>query len=340
MLDVGFRVDAGAAIGGGHLARCAALAAAMVERNWRTCLYGTTETNRLAENIEGFSVRKCLDGAAAIDAQALPGKHDLLVVDHYGLDAEYETRAHEHVQSVLVISDRPASRHACEMLLDQNLDRVAAEYRGLTPADCAILVGPDYVLLRPVYSESRRASAPKLRAPALNLLVSFGGSDPQNATGLILRMLKNIARPQWRIRVVLGPSFVHHDAITKLAQNWQALEIERSPGDLFACMHWADAAISASGGTMWELCFMGLPFAVLVAGAIPNGSAQRLQKHEAAIDLGTLSTVTPESLSGALRAIMDDQKRRHALATNAFRLIDGRGAERVCDAIEKRLCVA
>jgi UDP-2,4-diacetamido-2,4,6-trideoxy-beta-L-altropyranose hydrolase len=312
----------------------------MQERNWQTCLYGSTETNRLAEKVEGFSSRKDIDGAAGNRGAVEFLRHDLLVVDHYELDAAFETRARRQVGAILVISDWPDRSHVCEVLLDQNLGRSDSDYRAVTPPTCAILTGPDYALLRPRYRKFSRPPAPGLREPARNLLVTFGGSDPKDATGTILQMLKSIASPRWRIRVVLGPSYRHNSTITDLARDWPALEVERAPNDLLASMQWADAAITAAGGTMWELCFSGVPFAALNTGTIPNSNAQRLHEREASIDLGTLATLKRENLVAALQMIMDDSGKRRTLADNAFHLVDGRGAERVCASIEKHLCAA
>lgn len=335
MADIAFRLEAGAEIGSGHLSRCAALASAMRQRGWTTHLYGSAETLRMAERAEGFST--C---TAVGPSEALPERHDVLVVDHYGLGADYEDNARRAAGAVLVISDGPGRPHASDILVDQNIGRAPRDYDGLVPDGCVVLTGADYVMLGGTYRATGRPEGPALRAPARNLLVTFGGSDPQDATGKVLTMLKAIAPPRWHIRVVLGPSYRHAAAIMEMTRTWPALEVERAPKDLLASIRWADAAISAAGGTLWELCFLGVPFAALNIGSVPNTNAQRLEDMGAAISLGDLAALKPERLAGAVSMIMEDGDRRTSMATSAFRLIDGRGAERICDAIERHLCRA
>ena len=49
-----------------------------------------------------------------------------LVVDHYGIDAQWETRVSAHTRAMLVIDDLADRKHVCDYLLDQSHDRSAA----------------------------------------------------------------------------------------------------------------------------------------------------------------------------------------------------------------------
>lgn len=309
----------------------------MLERGWRTTLYGTAETVKLAAHDRQFSRSIVLEPADVRRAGALGIGHTLVVIDHYDLDAQYEMQSRHRAGAVLSFSDHPSRSHACDLLLDQNLGRAVADYAGLVEAGCTVLTGSEYVLLRPIYRRFDRLGASRVRETARNLVVTFGASDPDDVTGRVLRHLRG-APPQWRIRVVLGPSYAHTAAIERLASDWPALQVVYAPRDLVDLMQWADAALTAAGGTCWELCYMALPFAVVAFGATPNTNAQRLAECNAAIDLGTAEAITESKLMNALNALMGAAAERRAMAAAASALIDGRGAHRVCDIIKRRQC--
>jgi len=338
MHDVAFRVDAGAELGAGHLARCAALATAMAGRGWRTTLYGTRETIALAAKLEGFAATMTVETAAAADPAAIDGLHDVAVVDHYGLDAGYEAALRKRIGCVVALCDFPDRRHAVDLVVDQNLARRAEDYAAFVDSRCVVMAGSNYVLLQSVYRRFERTGARRVRDTAKNLLVTFGASDPEDATAAAFAQLCRTARPEWRIRLILGPAYARADALHAMARGRPAVEIVRAPPDLLSAMRWADAAITAAGGTCWELCYMAVPFAVATLGKTPNTNARRLQELGAAVDLGGSEALRNGSLDGVLGVLMGPPEARQAMATRGHALIDGRGVDRICDWIEKRLC--
>jgi UDP-2,4-diacetamido-2,4,6-trideoxy-beta-L-altropyranose hydrolase len=336
--SIAFRTDAGIAMGSGHLIRCSALAFAMAARGWRTTLYGTTETLALASTLEGFSTAVPLSPSIALDPRAIDPEHDLIVIDHYGIPDSYAAEARQRVGALLIFRDYLGEYTPCDLLVDQNLGRKATDYADFIEPDCNVLAGSDYVLLRPAFRRVFPGTLLPARGEARNLLVTLGASDPDDATSMLLRELRPIAAPHWRIRVVLGPSYAHGIAITRMARDWPALEIASAPPDLVASMRWADAAITAPGGTCWELCYMGVPFAVANIARAANTNARQLEKCGAAIDLGAVQTMKGGVLRDALVMLMGPCEARQAMADRASSLVDGLGVDRVCHQIERRLC--
>ena len=73
---------------------------------------------------------------------------DWLVVDHYALDHRWQQAMRVATGKLMVIDDLADRRHACDLLLDQNLhDAGAARYDSLLAADAVRLCGPRYALL-------------------------------------------------------------------------------------------------------------------------------------------------------------------------------------------------
>src|SRR3546814_11533165 len=76
---------------------------------------------------------------------------DWLEVDHYGLDARWETRLRARARHLLVTDDLANRQHDCELLLDQNLDRDTQDYDGLVGDKTQRLIEPRQSFLRPEF---------------------------------------------------------------------------------------------------------------------------------------------------------------------------------------------
>jgi UDP-2,4-diacetamido-2,4,6-trideoxy-beta-L-altropyranose hydrolase len=90
-----FRCDASPGIGAGHVSRCLALAETLADAGWRVGFVVGRDTVATAPALaeSGYAVRVLEDNdgdVAALRAEAGEGA-DLLVVDHYGRDAAFET---------------------------------------------------------------------------------------------------------------------------------------------------------------------------------------------------------------------------------------------------------
>src|SRR5690606_4872523 len=95
----------------------------------------------------------------------------------------------------------------------------------------------------------------------------------------------------------------------------------------------ADVVVSAAGTSAWDVCTMGRP-AVLV-GVVENQSAGLARALEAGVALGVDATLESSDRTGTLLArLLDDQDVRRAVVERALAVFDGRGVERVANALE------
>lgn len=141
-MKVVFRVDASHAIASGHITRCLALAKSLRKRG-ADCTFISREVDgHLFASVVGAGFEQLVlagplelspqklthDGAQATaedDAhgtiEALAGERPTwLVIDHYGIDDEWERILRPHVDRILVIEDLANRHHECDVLLDQN----------------------------------------------------------------------------------------------------------------------------------------------------------------------------------------------------------------------------
>src|SRR5690606_32001299 len=193
-MKVALRTDASMRIGTGHLMRCLTLADALRDAGARTrfvcralphglrevvigrghelvelpSVCGSTagggdgrgapvaSPHTALEHADWLGTTQEEDAAATCDALDDGAVWDWLAVDHYAIDARWETRLRTAARRILAIDDLADRRHDCDALLDQNLHAgMHARYDGLVPDACVRLVGPRHALLRPEFAAAR-----------------------------------------------------------------------------------------------------------------------------------------------------------------------------------------
>jgi UDP-2,4-diacetamido-2,4,6-trideoxy-beta-L-altropyranose hydrolase len=317
-----FRVDAAPAIGGGHVMRCLALAGALGESGW-TCRFlvgGGTVATVPALAQAGHAVyegEKCW--------RAAPGMADLLVVDHYRLDAGYEGGWRAGARRILAIDDLADRRHDCDLLLDPTAGRVAADYAGLVPPGCRLLLGPEYALLRPEFARRRgEALARRGAGPVRRVLIAPGATDPTDLATTLIDAAETL--PGVAIDVAIGSAAPHLQRLRERAARSPRLHLQVDEPDMAGLMVAVDLCLGAAGGTSWERCCLGLP-SLLVVIADNQELVARGLVAAGAVELATAEH--PAALAAALRRLIEDGARRRVMSAAAAALCDGEGARRV-----------
>lgn len=259
---------------------------------------------------------------------------DWLVVDHYALDQRWETALQPHYQKLLVIDDLADRIHRCDLLLDQNLGREPQDYVCLIPAQCKVLTGPQYALLRPEFAALRPYSLQRRKLPTQkHLLITMGGVDQPNATGLTLEALRACSLSQdCRISVVMGLHAPWLPQVQEQARDlpWST-EVVVNIGDMAQRMADSDLAIGAAGSTSWERCCLGVPTMMVVLADNQWPGAKALKNVRAVSLIGDVSDIATQ-LPLAFRALTQDQRLMH-MSTAAGGVTDGRGVDRVLNAM-------
>ena len=325
-LKVCFRADASLSIGAGHLSRCLTLAESLKRRGADVtfvCAAGSCafvprvseiadaviELPHSAAEVDGSTNDSWLTVSPATDAEmtitALAGMAvDWLVVDHYGIDATWESLLRPLVGKVMVIDDLADRKHDCDVLLDQNLYRdMGCRYINLVPSNCELYLGPRYAILRDEFTK-RHSSVRVRQAPVKRLLLSFGGVDSANATGLALSSLTALDAPEISVDVIIGGQHPLRNTIVKTCSD-HGYRLHVQTEEMARLIDSADLALGAGGSSTWERAIRGLPTLTIVTA--PNQLAAALYLDEIGVSplLGTTrelsQTTLREKLSGFLR---------------------------------------
>ena len=279
-MNIVFRVDASAQIGSGHVIRCLTLAKRYRREGHTVSFVMRALPSNLIAFVEeaGFSVhslpyvksRKMLTGylawltvAQEQDAQETTavlrtmGQVDRLVVDHYALDAAWETVCRPYTREIMVIDDLANRRHDADILIDQNFYENAAErYVGLVPHECRLLLGPQHALLRDAFYEIK----PRRRTGELhNILIFYGGSDLTDETSKALRALLSMNLHGVEVDVVVGKTNPQMESVRKRCADHKNIRYHCQVENMAELMNAADLALGAGGTTTWERLALGLP---------------------------------------------------------------------------------
>ncbi|MBI3444100.1 MAG: UDP-2,4-diacetamido-2,4,6-trideoxy-beta-L-altropyranose hydrolase [Magnetospirillum sp.] len=308
-----FRADASAAIGTGHIMRCLTLADVLAARGV-ACVFASEAGSAVMVPSLAYPV---------VPPSAMPAAH-LVVVDHYGLDEADEAMLGASAGALMAVDDLPTRVHRCALLLDQTHGRRAEEYAELVPPDCLILAGSDYALLRPQFGAARATALARRDCGLKRILVSLGGSDPDDVTGAVLDAIA-ASGLDVAVEVVMGAAAPHLEQVRRRAATLPQARVQVGVSDMAALMVEADLAIGAGGGTAWERCCLGLPTLMLTI-ADNQRDVVRLVTGAGAAQAATLP-----SLARQLRELTPAALT--SMSAAAARLCDGGGADRVADAI-------
>lgn len=272
-----------------------------------------TAVNRLVRTPAAIVVLDGYDFGAREQSAVSAAGHQVLTIDDFGHSTEYPVR----------------------WVLNQNAQALAEMYESRRPDTC-LLLGPEYALLRQEFLPwlGWKRTVPER---ASKILITIGGSDPDNLSLRILESLSYLENAELEVTLVAGGSNPHLRSLQSVIGSARTrVRLVSDVVDMPTLMAWADVAISGAGGTAYELCYMGLPAFLFVIAENQQGSAEALSKLSVAFNAGWARDFEARSFAEKLRQFIGSQSKRQALSVRARELVDGLGADRVRGALTDR----
>jgi UDP-2,4-diacetamido-2,4,6-trideoxy-beta-L-altropyranose hydrolase len=327
-----FGATGGSRAGLGHVRRCLTLAEGLKARGFASEFVVEGQATVAAwVAAAGYRCDTLVPGqdlAAAVACAVTERGARLAVVDSYDV-APDGFRALLAVGATVVAVDDLAERELpVHLVVNGGVGAERLDYRGLE--DTRYLLGPAYALLRSEFgAEPRRAVTPVVE----RALVAVGGSDP---LGLLPRLVAwtEAALPHAELAVLAGP--LSH--VGGLARDGGVaagrVVVHRDPPDVRGLMLSADLALCAGGQTTYELAATGTPAVAVQVAANQAGNLRGLAAAGALVWLGSADDAGLEGrVRAALGALADDATERARMSRAGRAVVDGRGAERVVDAV-------
>ncbi|MBI1407217.1 MAG: UDP-2,4-diacetamido-2,4,6-trideoxy-beta-L-altropyranose hydrolase [Caulobacter sp.] len=333
--DILFVCGAGPEVGGGHVMRCLTLAEALAARGARCAFLAPPPVAALLEAFAPDLPRIAIEGAgpARLTRATRGADADLIVFDHYGLDAgDHRDGAGE--RPVMVIDDLADRPLGADLLLDSGPQRRAGDYAGLIPPGAPMLIGPPFAPVRPAFAAAREATLARRMAgdPAGRILVSLGLGDLNGITGRVLESLLRISG-EARIDAVLGAGAPSLSKCGALALVYPQLTLHIDSRDMAGLTAAADIAIGGGGSSSWERCTLGLPTILLILADNQRPAARALEACGAAMALEVAAPDFAGHLEEDVIRLLIDDRLRLGMSLAAAQVCDGLGADRVAEAV-------
>jgi len=352
---VAIRADGSPQIGLGHIKRCLALAQALheagaevslISRDFGVDLHSLASASGIARL---FTLRPPLNGKDTViddvphadwagvswhtDAdetcEALRGwSANWVVVDHYAFDAKWHRAVGRCVDAEIAVIDDLGDRELdATVLVDHNYSADhRAKYAQRLIATGAILGGPRFALLSPIYSTAR---AYEFNEHVRSIGVFMGGFDAADLSSLVLKACREHCGFTGPIEIAttrLNPNLC---ALAKSCEQWPGTTLTIDAGELADFFARHDLQIGAGGGATWERCRVGVPTLTL-----PCSDNQQVV-ISALAQLGILRTteppgdVSPQTVGAAASDLLEDVEGRRLISSRSRELVDGLGARRV-----------
>ena len=318
-LNVVIRADASVQIGTGHRVRSEVLAEAFSKQGADVCFVVHASCADFAK-----------DGDFVFESEpewyGLARQAHILVLDHYGYDAAAINALFQLNPNLLVLDDNNNRGAFYSRWL---LNPLSPSY---THSVQIPLTGGRFALLRPQFSRQQAQHELKRQ----KLLLTFGGTDPLELTLPFIKSLLEKGFPSEYLLVMVGFGVQNAKEIEVYCRQ-HTIECQIGVSQVSELMARSRFAISAAGGTLFELACMGVPTHFI---QVADNQKDALEEHTA---LGWCSSTDFISCVPNERLGLVDQVVSHVLSVwqtdlaershLARECVDGLGAERVVETV-------
>lgn len=361
------RADANSKIGMGHVMRCLSVADALVKRGEEVLFVTADDTpvplltkkgipyrvlhtdyaDMEAELPELWNALSELPQGPGVPEAALPQRNTFILVDSYYVTEKYLAALKKRITTIYM-DDIYAFSYPVDMLINYNIYGEEMGYeKDAAFADTKLLLGTEYVPLREEFSagagyvQSRKVlslgAANVTPAADGGILITTGGSDSFNLAGqLLMEAMKYDALKEKEYHVVSGSLNPHIGELQALAEKHENIHIHCNVTNMAELMAESEVALSAGGSTLYELCAMGVPVIAFSFAENQERLVQTFVKRGIAQYGGNYRTdgnkMIQNTIAG-LETLLENENLRAEYRKKARTLVDGKGADRIAEAI-------
>lgn len=353
-MNIVIRTDASFEIGTGHVMRCLTLAHSLKSNGYKVIFICRNLTGNYISKIkrEGFEVyslpsikkkqpdmhwikknwkQDAVETCKVISILNLNVNY--VIVDHYGLDINWEKHVRNMTERIMVIDDLADREHECHLILDMTYKATKKKYLGLIPHDAIGLFGVKYSLLRDQFKNKKKKRL-TYNEKRIKIHVFFGGADPENHTSKYSNIiLENF--PNTEILAVVSGTFEFIYDLEKIKKNYgNRFSWEKQVENMALNMSQCDIALGAPGTTTWERACVGLPSAYLSVNMNQIPILLELEKEKFCLFIGEAGKISKLDFIKRFKVFINSKKLLEEFFLKGINHIDGYGVERVVRALE------
>lgn len=339
---IGIRADANDTVATGHIMRCITIAEQMKKLGGQVlfitadeqaedmlsgaemeyvCLH--TQWNRMEEELS--ALREVLKTAGI----------RTLLVDSYQATPAYFEGLRDLVKLVCV-DDCFEQVFPVDALINYNAYHTRFPYEATYGGKTKLLLGTDYVPLREEFSMAQVRDE-QSGSKSFSVLLSSGGGDAQNAVlGILQRAVQWEELRSVMFHAVVGAYHPQGDMIEAFARTHDNVKVYRPCRDMAGLMADCDAAVSAAGTMLFELCAMRVPTVFFQSADNQRYDREFFEAGERMIFAGDITQdrgACIEAVCEGLKRLAADAALRERMKENLAGVTDGKGAERIAEEI-------
>jgi UDP-2,4-diacetamido-2,4,6-trideoxy-beta-L-altropyranose hydrolase len=331
--------DCGPRIGGGHVMRCLTLARALADKGCTVALAANPAAQGVLEafgprDMTVYPVSDDLAEAAQHAADwADAFKADWVLLDHYRLSPAQEAEL-KGARRLAVLDDLADRHRPADLVINPGYGGSTGAYAGLVPDGARVLVGPEYALVRSEFAAHRDQALARRREGGhlKHVLISLGLTDVEGITARVVKALKPHL-PGLILDVALGDQACSLPYLREAAKTDCALRLHVDSHAMAELMSQADLAVGAGGGSVWERATLGLPSVTVILADNQRPMAKAMEQVGLTLAVDALAQDFEAQLVAAVKRVVEDAALRRWLAEAPCHACDGRGAERVAEAM-------
>jgi UDP-2,4-diacetamido-2,4,6-trideoxy-beta-L-altropyranose hydrolase len=333
-MNIVFRVDAHVDIALGHLSRCLSLGQSLNELGCQVSfvVFDNNEAEKrlrqakFSFDLSPYKINESGDCEHFISI-CKDNSFDLMLVDSYSLDNRFFEQARK-AAPVLAYIDDLGHDYKADIVINSSCRAVDSDYQAKLK-----ILGSDYVIL----DKSYWVEPVRDNQKAETLLITFGGIDHYDLSSRLLPIVEKIDE-NIKVNMVIGPYYENRDKIVaSVSRSKLDVEIIEGLASLYSVIQRSDVAVTAGGITAYELAASAIPCVGIALWDCQNDNVNFLSSKNTLIPLYYSDSAEFDAhLSSSLELLLTNNALRETMSKEGRRLIDGKGALKICETILER----
>ncbi len=334
-MNIIFRVDSHKNIGAGHAMRCIALAEEFIRHNCKVCFIYQNQfdfiINSLTEKgITKLALAKDISASEEIKVinQTLKMNYaDILILDGYNFDLEYQKRLKECGVKICYITDFPVE-HCADILVCPTPGLYSTQFVSIN--ECSYFLGCEYVFLRDEIINTLKNTISEARQN-LKILVAFGASFFDiDIIKKIINFFETILQ-KIEVNFIVGINSEENKLLNLINGKKNKYYFTTAKNFTPSIMAEADFALTTASTMFWELNFLNVPAVIFFVSDNQKGNAEWLKKNNIALSAGDLKNCSERELELICKAYILNIMNGYKIK----KIIDGKGKTRILEEIIK-----
>ena len=257
-----------------------------------------------------------------------------VIVAAPGISTEYLRELSSTGALVAVIDSEATVRFPTKLVFNPLLGPELKSYK--YERGTQLCIGRRYAIVRSVFRRQRpiRSIDPQ---PPFRAIIALGDDDFQGQSLIRTHELLAASRVD-KISVAVRSHHHQFQELKDLAEQYKGrLEVLSEPSELGTRLPRAHFALTSGDGWSLEMACVGVPQFVMTQNPRHVSNARILEEEGAALYMGEAAKVDNATLRDSIQNLLSDQLERVGMSRCARHLIDGRGPDRMVNALEVML---